>query len=278
MKKSLYLALFISFSLALFSCNTTGKLAKEKYSLQSEQMLPESGEFVWQEVKSGIRRTSFSRPALDERYELVEIRLDNPNLKIVPFESKPEWMKSVTVGKFARDINATVAVNTTPFKLIYKKIPFSRGYPAGLLISEGKVKVEPHEKYAAIAFFKDSENGGYRAEIFDSQNDIVKLRTLPESACGGFWTVWDGKNIRTFKPIKDIRCAVATKNDGKTLYIFTGLNFTYMENGEFFKKLGCEKAMEFDGGNSTDLVVNKKSIFNYGIKRNIVAALGFVLE
>lgn len=283
MKKSHYFTVLISsiiFSLALFSCATTGKLARDKYRLEPSQLIPENGEIVWKEVAPGIRQASFSEPKLDARYELVEIKLDNPSLKIVPLESRPEWMKSTSVKKFARDVNAAVAVNTTPFKLIYKKIPFSKGYPAGLLISGGEVKVEPNERYAAIAFFKDEKtvSNGYTAKIFDSQTEITTLPTLPEVACGGFWTVLDGENIRNFKPIKDIRCAAATKDGGKTLYIFTGLNFTYNETAEFFKSLGAEKAMQFDGGNSTDLVINGKSVLNYGIKRLIVAMVGFVIE
>ena len=279
MNKKIKFPTFIFFlSFILFSCATSGKIALEKYQLDSSQLIPENKTFQWEEIKTGIRRTSFSKANLDARYELIEIDLSNPDLKIIPMESKPEWMKSVSVKKFAKESGSTVAVNTTPFKLIHKKNPFSKAYPAGLLISDGKVRVDANERYSAIAFFKDKENTGYKAEIFDSQSEILKLNELPEIACGGFWTVLDNNEVKTFKPIKDIRCAVATKNKGKTLYIFTGLNFTYMEIGEFFKSLDAEKAMQFDGGNSTDLVVKGKSIFNYGIKRWIVAAVGFAVK
>lgn len=226
------------------------------------------------------------------------------------------WTKTKSVEKFARETDSLVAINTTPFMLEHKN-PFSKAKPAGLQIADGKTISKPDGKYSAIAFFKnlnkdyESENwnenrseklnenwsenyknpenrrkrinGGFHAEIFDSQSELFTgreetqngIKQMPDFAHGGFWTILRNGEIKPFKEIKDVRSAAALKDSGKTLILFIGKPFTYTETARLFKKLGADSAIQFDGGSSANLVVDGKSCLKTGIKRKTTSAIGF---
>lgn len=85
------------------------------------------------------------------------------------------------------------------------------------------------------------------------------------------------EKIREFSNVKDCRSAVATGDAGKTLYVFAGKNLTYRECALIFEKLGCEVAMQFDGGSSSQLVVQGKNTVRQAVPRYVVAIVGFRL-
>lgn len=282
MKKNLItLAVFFTIFLAFFSCRTTDSISESDKTIPVEEMFPSYGTIQWIQVANGIRTFRFSNPKFGIKYQLVEINLSAPELEITLMNpkrlEKARWLKTKSVESFANETSSVVAINTTPFLAKHKKNPFSSAFPVGIQIIDGKTIIEPNEKYAAIAFFKKSE-GGYDAKIFESQAQIPTQDKVPDIATGGFWTILkEGKAIE-FKKIRNIRAAAALKDDGKTLFLLAGYDFTYNECAEFFKKLNAENAMQFDGGNSTNLVINGKSVLSYGIKRRIPAAIGFSIK
>lgn len=129
-------------------------------------------------------------------------------------------------------------------------------------------------------------NGGFHAEIFDSQGELFTgraetqngIKQMPDFAHGGFWTILRNGETKPFKEIKDVRSAAALKDSGKTLILFIGKPFTYTETARLFKKLGADSAIQFDGGSSANLVVNGKSCLKTGIKRKTTSAIGFRLS
>ncbi len=235
-----------------------------------------------------------------------EERRENPTNEAKPNNTKSGWLKTKSVEKFARETDSIVAINTTPFMLEHKN-PFSRAKPAGIQIAGGKIISEPDGKYSAIAFFKNQserqnesqdENhknpgnyrkhrcGGFYAEIFDSQSEIFSsgektqngIKSMPDFAHGGFWTILRNGEIKPFKEIKDVRSAAALKDSGTTLILFTGKPFTYTETARLFRKLGADSAIQFDGGSSANLVVNGKTCLKTGLKRKTASAIGFRLS
>ena len=268
--------------LSLFSCKTT---QLEKYSslLSSDELLPFSHEEIdWQNIDEGIDFFTFSKKSGGISYNIVRINLENPALEIVTLKSKKTWQKSYSVKSFAKKNNAIVAINTSPFHIKDYILPWSKGIAIGLVVSEGKVLVEPNENYAAIAFYRTEKDGFadgfWSAKIFDKQTDVFREEKLPEEASGGFWTILRDGNICEFSNIKDVRSAVATGDSGRTLYLFAGKNLTYGECAVIFEKLGCEAAMQFDGGSSTQLVVQDKNTIRHVIPRSVVAMIGFRLK
>ncbi len=280
-KNPIALAAVFTIFLAFFSCRTTDSVAESDNNIPVEQMLPSGGKIQWTQIAKGIRTFRFSNPMFRIKYQLVEIDLSHPELEITlmkpNFLGKSRRLKNRSVKSFAKETSSVAAINTTPFFTKSKLNPFSGGFPAGIQIADGKTFIEPNGKYAAAAFFKNPE-GGYRGTFFESQTQIFEQNKVPDIATGGFWIILkDGKPLE-FKKIKNIRTCAALKDEGKTLLLFAGYDFTYMECAEFFKKLGAESAMQFDGGNSTALVINGKSVINYGIKRNVPAAMGFKIK
>lgn len=208
----------------------------------------------------------------------VKVDLSNPNLKIKMLPQTPEQINSVYVKDFAKENNLAVAFNTTPFLAegIFKN---KNQTPAGISVIEGEQISKPLKAYCALAFFEEEQ--GFSARIFASQKE-EGLQSA-SFAAGGFWQILKDGQIVQFNKIRDSRTFCAIDKAGATLFVFAveGENknrssgLTYMECAEFVKALGLENAMEFDGGGSTQLVVNGKSLLTYKNKVKVPSLLGF---
>lgn len=269
---------FISFLLLFFfSCKTTNSTYTVS-PLTYDELLPFSPEEIdWQNVGEGIDSFSFSNRTNAISYTIVRINLESPHLEIVTLKSSNRWQNSCSVKSFAKKSDALVAINTSPFHIKNYILPWSKGIAIGLVISEKKVLVEPNETYSALAFYRDENSGFWSAKIFDRQTDVFQEEKLPCEASGGFWTILRDGKIRMFGNSRDCRSAVATSDSGKTLYVFAGKNLTYGECALIFERLGCEVAMQFDGGSSSQLVVRGKNTVYQTIPRRVVAIVGFRL-
>ena len=62
-----------------------------------------------------------------------------------------------------------------------------------------------------------------------------------------------------FKEIKNVRSAAAVSDNGKTLYLFVGKKLSYHDCAKIFANLNVESAMEFDGGSSSQMTINKEN-------------------
>ena len=252
---------FISFLLLFFfSCKTTNSTYTVS-PLTSNELLPFSPEEIdWQNVGEGIDSFAFSNRTNAISYTIVRINLESPHLEITTLKSSNRWQNSCS-----------------PFHIKNSILPWSKGIAIGLVISEKKVLVEPNETYSALAFYRDENSGFWSAKIFDRQTDVFQEEKLPCEASGGFWTILRDGKIRMFGNSRDCRSAVATSDSGKTLYVFAGKNLTYGECALIFERLGCEVAMQFDGGSSSQLVVRGKNTVYQTIPRRVVAIVGFRL-
>ena len=158
---------------------------------------------------------------------------------------------------------------------------------AGLCINQGQVDSRPLGSYCALAFYGFEDGAKFssrKAKIFASQTD----KEIKDAyyAAGGFWQILKDKKIIQFKELRDSRTAVGLDKDGQTLYVIAvegespskSAGLSYMECAEFFLALGCENAMEFDGGSSTQFCVNGKSALGYKNYVKVPALLAFALE
>ena len=196
-------------------------------------------------------------------YKIEKIDLSSSDLQI--FTNAPDF-KPVSPRNFAKQTGAGLVINTTPFK--------KDGTPVGLIIQDGEVFSRAVRKYAALAFYK--EETGFRAQIFDSQEEIdLSGEKVPYIAAGGFWTILrDGKEYE-FIDHKDYRIAAGLCDGGKTLLIVCGKKLSYGDCAKIFKELGADVAMQFDGGSSAQMVVNGKKTLK-GIRRKVPAVLGII--
>ena len=196
-------------------------------------------------------------------YIIEKIDLTSPDLQILT--NAPDF-KPVMPRTFAKKNGAGIVINTTPFK--------KDGTPVGLLMDDGNIYSLAVKKYADLAFYK--EENGWRAQIFDSQEEIdLSGEKVPFIAAGGFWTILrDGKEYE-FIDRKDYRIAVGLCNGGKTLLSMCGKKLSYGDCAKIFKELGAETAMQFDGGRSAQMVINGKNTLK-GIRRKVPAVLGII--
>lgn len=216
----------------------------------------------------------------------AKIDLTSPRLKIKMLPQKENSRDIFYVEDFCRQSGAVLAFNTTPFYVNETGID-KKHSTAGICVNDGNLYSRALGSYCAIGFYgfeKGIDSSTRRAQIFASQKD--KDLANARHAAGGFWQILKDKKIIQFKELRDSRTAVGLDASGQCLYVIAvegenpakSAGLTYMECAEFFLALGCENAMEFDGGSSTQFCVNGKSVLGYKNYVKVPALLGFAFE
>lgn len=249
-------------------------------SLQS--VFSQQKTFKWERVARGVMMTAVKDKAIKAKYTVVCVDFENcGDLRVESYSSatsdssaklaKGGWQKSFSVAKVAKQKNALIAINTTPFKVKSRFSLASPAIPVGLVVSGGKVIHEGNNKYAAILFY---DAGGYKAKIISSQDiSSDEQGEYPREAAGGFWVTYEAGKVIPFKEIKDTRVAVGTDISGKLLYILAGKRLSYNQVSVILERLGCVSVLELDGGSSTSLVVGGKARVREGLQRKVPCAL-----
>lgn len=268
-----FCAFFFLFFL-LFSCLSCRSVPGAAVSSEDEFFSHETEHSCWEHISNGIDFFVYKDNRSRLMYEIVRIDLRNPCLSIFTMKSTADWQKTTTVKSFAKRTGADVAINTSPFFMKNRIVPWSKGRPCGLVISDGEMLVPADGRYCAIAFYR-VPGGGWTAKIFDRQTDVLSDGLMPDEAAGGFWTILRGGSIIPFADIKDTRSAAALSADGRMLYLLAGKNLTYGECAALLKKHGADSAMQFDGGSSTQLVVRGENTVFQNIPRTVCAIIGF---
>ena len=232
--------------------------------------------FEWEEVCPGIERFDFENPDIPLIYHAIKVDLGLAGVGAPGAEGplKLVFGRGLSTAKFGASTQCAVAVNATPFT--------RSGQLVGLHKEDGVLLSQPVARYGAIAF-RTAENGrnGLEARIFSSQAD-VELKDWPY-ALGGFFTVLeDGKVQQDFIRRGDSRSGVGLSADGKSLFILVveGENpsqsrgLSYPQCGQVFKAMGCFNALELDGGSSSELCINGKSVLSYKVITRQANSLG----
>ncbi len=275
--------------------------------------LPES--FDWQEVRdedggvvSGFWRFDFENPSFPIRYHAVRLDLENSGLELVCFPDKefaeaagagsvavnesgvpqPFIYRGVTTQSFAKKKDCLLAVNLSPFAGKSGRWDFAAHLSAvrqikGVHIDRGFMISQPIPGYAALLINRSET--GFKAEIVDSQSDGALADC--DFAFGGFYVVLrDGQVRRDFVRRFDSRSGAGLSADGRTLYILVvegerlskSLGLSYPQCAEIFKAMGCDDALELDGGGSSDLCINGKSVMSYKVRRVQANCFGFCVK
>ena len=289
MKKDFLNKLFLCilplvFTAALSGCKTLPKSPDIGFdtsvSLPIEYICPSS--LSWEnitdeneEVIEGFHVMRHEMKDFKVRWICVKADLNTPGVKVVATPYPDELGKSPklrSVKKFAKENNAVVAVNASPWK--------NKSYPhnaVGIVKVDGVEYFPPEKGYSAICF---SENPLRAVIISEQEEDIIKDYNF---AFGGFSQVLKDNEIIPFNNNRRSRVSVGTNEDGSELYFFvvTTINnptdrngFTFEECGLVLQKLGCTDAMHFDGGHSSCIVINKKESQKPLLNRKIPIAIG----
>lgn len=204
-------------------------------------------------------------------YIIEEIDLEDPELSIITYPKTSGYVKPMEVSRFAEKTKCFAAINANPFSQKNPVNPFSMARGIGIYVDEGKCILQPTEKYAALAFFRTEH--GFKANVSSSQAAL--LSENPDYAVGGFWVILEGEKIYNFRDIKDFRSAAGISQDGTKLYLFAAKNMNYMECAHVMKSHGVYKALQLDGGSSSQLCIRGKKFQNLLIPRNPAVILGF---
>ncbi|MFA6938079.1 MAG: phosphodiester glycosidase family protein [Treponema sp.] len=304
-------AIFILFLSLTVSCVSRPSSTEDnEVNYPSELYIPQS--FEWQKVVDGISIYNFENKTMTVLYHAVKIELASPNLELVCFPNEstlekekinfknnndtnllkinqPFIFKSISTEEFANKNNCAVAMNSSPFNGKTSS-PFSAIFSKkrqiiGIHFLDGIEFSAPNEKYSALGFVKSTdENDGtiYNAKIIDTQTDS-SVKGF-DFVLGGFFTVLSSGVKSNFKATSfDSRSGAGVSYDGKTLYLLvvegenksTSKGLSFQQCADIFIAMGCSDAIEFDGGSSSDLCINGKSVLTYKQKTVQASSFGF---
>ncbi len=269
------------FFLILISCFALGCQSSNIERESKRDFSSVNLEWIRIDDKSEICAAEYSEKNLLIHCVKIDLSAEKLRIKMLPQSAD---QKSTFAKKFARKNSLAVAFNTTPFSTRGNFFS-SRQIPAGICINSRTLVSDPLSTYCALAFFKndspEKELNGFTARIFSTQA-APEIKDA-EFAAGGFWQILKEGKILQFEKIRDSRTFCGLDKDGKTLFVFAvegenkrrSVGMTYMECAEFALALGISDAMEFDGGASTQLAVEGKSLLTYANKVKVPALLGF---
>lgn len=287
----LYKLIFI---LAFTAPLVTSCATHPSYTIQRENELFNESLYIpdvfeWKNVREGFERFDFENKKFPVTYHAVKIDLTKADLEITCFPEESsktgKIFKGTTTKKFARQKNCTVAVNASPFAgkdgqwNLTAKLGSWRQI-VGIHIANGIKISEPVFDYAAITFTKTDSQ--WQAKIINNQNE--KDLENCDFAFGGFYTVLENGNFVDFQTVRhDSRTGFGLSEDGKTLFILCvegeifskSEGLSYPQCARIFKAMGCSDALEMDGGGSTQLCINGKSVLSYPVVRVQGNSIGF---
>jgi exopolysaccharide biosynthesis protein len=260
----LYNAFLLIIIFLLFSCTTTRPLSQD-------DILPPAA-VEWTELKPGCQITNQKIRELGVSWTCVKIDLAQLEAGPVITVSK----KPFSVKDFARKNDLTVAINTTSFSKEGSLVK-----PQGIVKDNGKVLSELVEQYCALAITTCAD-GTLTCTILENQSSeqIEKY----DYVIGGFFVILQDGQILEYVQNRRSRTACGIDDTGRILYLFavtpdfslTDKNgLSYPECAAILQQLGCTSAMQFDGGHSTAMVINGKTVRAPLFQRKVAAAAGF---
>ena len=312
MKKFLLTVLAIA-AILFFSVSCVSSDHPQISAYDEEIQYPASSyipqDFNWEQVAPGISRFDFQNKEFPIIYHAVRIDLTQPGLQLVCFPDsstivsnndelsqsieQPFIFKGIRTQKFAKKYDCTIALNASPFggkngtADILVKLGSTRQI-TGIHKVNGIIISKPVRKYAQICFNQKEQSDGtvsWSAKIESSQT--TENIAGWDYAFGGFYTILEQGNVRDFPARNhDSRSGAGLSQDGKYLYLLVAEGeypsksegLSYNQCGEIFKEMGCYDAMELDGGGSSELCINGKSILTYKNFRYQANSFGFKLN
>lgn len=281
----------VFFMLIVTSCATTrisfeGANAdiKAQETFPKELYIPES--FNWENITSNgeISYFKYANDSMPVIYHCVKILLNSENLKLTyaPDENTipSEKYNKLSTKSFALKSKSNVAINFTQFK---NESPFTFTF-AGIHRINGINYSNPINRYCALCIKKinNNETVSYNAEIIENQN-MEEIENW-DYAFGGFFQVLKDGIPQTFvRHSYDSRTGVGLSKDGNTLFILVAegnnsnqsIGISYQQSAQIFKAMGAWNAMQADGGNSSDLCINGKSVLNQTLTVIQGSSIGF---
>ena len=222
---------------------------------------------------SGAAYFCYENKTLPVRYHCVRIDLATSGLQIVSYPRQTGAYAGKTTRAFAQETGAQIAINATPFAgRFFKK------RTVGVHIADGTIFSAPVARYDALAFMQEQD--GYRARLVIAQDKAQCARAA--HAFGGFWTILqDGVPQQFAHTSYTARTAAGISADGRTLYLLAvekdaGLSF--QQCADIFLALGVPDALQLDGGSSSDLAINGKSVFARTVRQRVGVSCGFIFS
>ncbi|MBO5137465.1 MAG: phosphodiester glycosidase family protein [Spirochaetaceae bacterium] len=269
--------------LLLLSCSSIPDKDKEELLPIRPEIKLCTSSLEWNFLGDGIQYCKQECPKIPLVFHLVKINLATPNLELVCYPLSADLsaegsFPSKSPLEFARQNNAIVAINASPFD-IPGFIFAQKRRLVGIYIANGIELSSAVAKYGAIAFVP-TESSILKAKILKTQENIPQHSVY---AFGGFFQILlDGQVLSFNNTIIDSRMAVGVSEDDETLLVLfaegekqlKSEGLTFQESAYILKEVGAWNALLLDGGASAAMVVDGINVAPYQ-SRKAANILGF---
>lgn len=218
----------------------------------------------WQPVTDGVEMLEWKISKTKIHNIALKINLDHSALHITGYPQSTGAdgvFAAKKAAAFARQTGAAVVINATPFETPSGPLSKKRAL-SGVYAIDGAVLAPPRARYAALGFAN-----GNSAFILKSQAEPLPDDT--RLAAGGFFSILESGAIVPFAATSlNARMAVGISADKKTLFILCvkgsggifARGMSYEECALVLFALGADDALQLDGGSSTSLALNGKTL------------------
>ena len=288
MKKNFFV--YISIILVFTSCVTTNKNTDLDFlsDFNAETLVTDEIQFT--KINDSAEYALLENKIYRQKVHLVKINLLSENIKLEAYPNETvsyslkngrKYFTPVSTKDFAKKQNAFAAINTTPFE--YKNI-FLKRTICGTHKASGNEYGIIENRYCALCFNCKGKDRKLISECRIIRNQTETELEKYDFCFGGFFVILENGCVEEkYKNIKDARVAAGLADGGKVLYLmeveggtfskFCGLS--YSDCAKIFKALGCSDAMQFDGGNSSQLVLEGRTLSKVFMRVKQAAFLGF---
>jgi len=241
-------------------------------------------ESAWAAISPGIEYASFSWGIPRRQVHALRIDLAKVEVQATPPGQDFGQVTGRSLLDFAREFHCEAAINATPF---YPE-SWRRGdslFLSGVLLLDGTMYAAPARRYVALVFDRDG-----KASILP-QGKLGDTEGL-SMAIGGFFELLRGGAIVARKSPRQPMTIVGTREGGELLYaaVIEGrrpasAGASEAEAAQLLLDLGATDGMSFDGGGSSEMVIDagsgKLHLVNWPapgfppIERVLATCLGF---
>ena len=269
--------ILLSLTFVFFSCASMPSSLIQRTDLFLESA---AGTLVWEELSPGISYALLEEKNIPQRIHLVKVELSNPGVELFLYpKDAGEPFVAKSAEAYAKENNLIVCMNAAPFV-----IPsFGKRKTVGIHVSGGLLTSPFSEKYACMGFGKTSSPSGehWYGKIFSSQKEA--LTSGCSEILGAFFVILqNGEEVPFARESLDSRSAAGLTQDGETLYLLcaegessaSGRGVSFQQCARLFKNLGCDSALEFDGGATAALFAGK-NVMEWGPRQKAASVFGF---
>lgn len=229
----------------------------------------------WKFIFEGIEyRSSKVNKSKCELIHQIRINLQSSTATFFitpPYDIQNNYILSETTSNFLKNYNLQIAINGQAFGPPKQLQPNLPKKVCGFAIAEGLQYGRRCKEQSMFVVFKNGTIDIISIDDYPVLKDSIEMAMSGWTHVGHPDTLLEESTVNSYFFKKNIpknkrkaRTAIGISSDKQFLYLVvaeqTKKGLTLLELAKFMQKLGCDKAMNLDGGSSSTMVISKNGM------------------